>query len=68
MIKPEGKQKNIPYISPKMMRTLVRVATNLGNDSKDIIADFQNKLSQYTSFLVSATLSPSDLMTGYNTF
>ena len=40
MINLEGQDETIPYILPTKTRILVRVETNLGNDSKDIVMNF----------------------------
>ena len=45
MIELEGTNEKILYIPLTEMRMLVRVATNLGSNNKDIIVSFQNKLS-----------------------
>ena len=44
IIELEGTNEKIPYIPLTETRVLVRVATNLENNNKDIVVSFQNKL------------------------
>ena len=64
-IKLDRVNQKIPYISPLTTRELVSFSTNPANDNSDIIQLIHRKLNTYSTILISANLSPSDIMKGY---
>ena len=59
---------SIPYLPPTKTRCLVRVDTNPANNNLSILEAFQQKLVQYSNTLISTTLSPLEIIKGYNAF
>ena len=64
----EGQDQHILYLSPLVIRDLVRVSTNPLNNNRDITREFQNKLNTYKASLISSKLSPMEIMKGYLAF